>query len=492
MKKISTLFTTLFLFCVLSINAQNDTTKNSFEKQFLDFKNSINKSFNDFKNKNDSIFYSFLEKSWHTFNLFKNERKSEPKPKVQPEIKTKPEVKPDIKITPINSKSINFTKPEKKPVFEGKAMEFNTENTFEESDYTTFGFFGDEVKIPNQEAPKTSSSGTVNRKVANYFKASCNDKKLLKTIKLLQKDASDKNLNGWGYFNLVKEASKKIYKNQNDRILFTWFALLKSGFDVRAGYDKKEVYLLANFDVPVYYSSYFELNGKKYYVILFEGQPELEKRISSYKGDYPGELQNLTLYLNCPPKFALKKDARTIDYLGEKIQVDCNENLIDFYKTYPECDLSVYFPVKLSDVAFNSLNDFLKDKMQSGNDLQKLNYLLRFVQYAIKYETDDRQFGKENYLFAEEVLFYPYADCEDRVIFLSHLVERYLGLKSIALLYDGHVSYAVNLNNENIDGAYVLYKGKKYYVADPTYIGARVGMIMDNCKNKKPEIIVLN
>ena len=43
-----------------------------------------------------------------------------------------------------------------------------------------------------------------------------------------------------------------------------------------------------------------------------------------------------------------------------------------------------------------------------------VNRLLRFVQTAFEYKTDEDQFNTENYLFPLETLHYPYSDCEDR------------------------------------------------------------------------------
>jgi hypothetical protein len=470
--------------------AQEDSTALEFQKQFEQFKSSIQQDFEHFKSKNDSIFYRFLTESWKSFKLMKDERSEAPKPKVQPKIeKVKRE---EIEISPLKKKSIDLENKVKKPVFEGKAMEFNSKNVFREEEFTCFDFYGDEVEIPKEVMPVTSVEGAMNRKIATFFKKSSNNDKLLATIDILRQKAIDKKLNGWGYYNLIKEAAAKVRKSLDDQILFSWFALLKSGYDVRIGYDRNDVYLLVNFDVPVYYSSYFELNGSKYYIVLFEGQRALEKRVNSYRGDYPGNLESLSLYMPDIPELAVKEGKRTVDFLGNKIELDYNRNLIDFYETYPECDLSVYFPVRLSSLALHSLDRFLKKEMERGTDLQKLDYLLKFVQYAVKYETDEEQFGAENYLFAEETLFFPYADCEDRVILLSQLVDHYLGLKSLALLYDGHVSYAVKVDDKDVEGAYVLYNGEKYYIADPTYIGASVGMVMDHYRFKKPEILVLN
>ena len=129
--------------------------------------------------------------------------------------------------------------------------------------------------------------------------------------------------------------------------------------------------------------------------------------------------------------------------------------------------------------------------MQNVEDELRVNILLDFIQHALSYATDDKQFGYENYLFPEETLHYPSIDCEDRSILLSQLVKHYTGLNCIGLTYPGHVTLAVNFPN-SMEGSYVNYEGKRYYICDPTYIGAKPGMLMPEFKNENPEIIELN
>jgi hypothetical protein len=114
-----------------------------------------------------------------------------------------------------------------------------------------------------------------------------------------------------------------------------------------------------------------------------------------------------------------------------------------------------------------------------------------FIQSTIDYATDEEQFGKERYLYAEESLYYPKNDCEDRTIFLSFLVKRYTGLDNIALDFPGHVALAVNLPNAG-NGNFIHYKGSRYLICDPTYINAKSGMIPDQYKTMKAKIVTYN
>ena len=102
----------------------------------------------------------------------------------------------------------------------------------------------------------------------------------------------------------------------------------------------------------------------------------------------------------------------------------------------------------------------------------------------IRYGGHDRAF------FAEETLYYPYCDCEDRAILFTRLVRDLLGLKCILVYYPGHLASAVCLKQQ-VNGDYILLDGDVYTICDPTYIGAPVGITMPEMDNRSAKVIKL-
>ena len=487
------IYNILFLFIILLpiislAQEDKDKNKNDYQKSFDEFSNSINQDFKSFKTKNDSIFYQFLKQSWSTFNLFKDTRPSLPKPIVQP-ISDTASIR-NIEISPLKRRTM-LQDTGRQLILNGKPTNFQTKAVVSNPDIptTVIDFYGLTIEIPAQTEKEPEYSTITNKDIALYFKTASNNDYLLATIELLHNKALDTKLNGWGYIGLLKAAASSLYNDINNQVLFTWYALLKSGYDARVGYNNQNIILLAAFDVPIYYSSYFEWDGKKYYHVPYAGQVSDMKAVSSYEGDYNSNQNILSLYFSKPPVFAQKIATRKVQFNNQAINLSYDMNLIDYYSTYPECELSVYFPPPLSDFAISSLGEFLAPLLNNKTDMEKVNIMLDFIQHTIDYETDEKQFGSENYLFAEETLFYPYADCEDRSILLSQLIKEFIGLSTIAIVYPNHISLGVNVE-ENIKGAYVEYKNSKYYIADPTYIGAKLGMIMPEFENTEPEIII--
>ena len=116
--------------------------------------------------------------------------------------------------------------------------------------------------------------------------------------------------------------------------------------------------------------------------------------------------------------------------------------------------------------------------------------LLDFVQSAFVYEYDDKVWGGDRAFFAEESLYYPYCDCEDRSILFSRLVRDLLGLKVILVYYPGHLATAVRFD-DYVKGDYINLNGERYLVCDPTYIGAPIGATMPDMDNATATVILL-
>jgi hypothetical protein len=270
--------------------------------------------------------------------------------------------------------------------------------------------------------------------------------------------------------------------------LFTWLALLKTNYDAIVGYGNNDIFLLVHFDVPAYYISNFEKDGKRYYVIPLPGQENRQQAIVAYQGNYPEPLNPVTLRIRENPLLMDELKTREILYKDKSVPINYNQNIVDFYNDYPACELSIYFPPPLSQWALKSLDSYFKPVLKDKTKTGQVSVLLDFVQTGFPYKTDEQQFGIENYLFAEETIFNKFSDCEDRAILLAQLIQHFTGLKTIGLVFPGHVSLAVNLPDE-IEGSYINYNESKYYICDPTYIGSKLGMMMPEFEKLQAEII---
>ena len=481
----------IFLICILMVVdaiplfAQNDTLKDEYQKEFDSFLNDSQQEFVSFKSKNDSVFYNFLKKSWKEFHLMEMERPEIPKPDEQPILKGAAKNK-SYKIEPATPH---------KTILEDAGKQIRYNNVPEKydkldyiSEYAEVDFYGTTINFPVLEIKKTSGKIVNKEQIATFFKENANDETLLNTISFLKESVLQKKFNSYAYLMLLKKTASNYFDNLNDQVLFVWFGLIKTGYDAKVAYNDNGVFLLVNFDVPVYSIPYLVNDGTKYYLIPFSGQTLKNQQVSSYPELYSENNQSVSLVLKELPDVTKDIKQRIIHYHGQNIPLVYNQNLINFYSSYPECELPVYFIPDLSQAAINSLSKYLSPKLDNKTTIEQVNLLLDFLQKGFPYETDNKQFGREKYLFAEESIAFPYSDCEDRAILLSHLIKHYTGLKTIGLAFPEHVSLAVALK-DSIQGNYVEYNGLKYYICDPTYIGSKLGMIMPELATSHPEII---
>jgi hypothetical protein len=293
-------------------------------------------------------------------------------------------------------------------------------------------------------------------------------------------------LNGWATYLLIDKLSREISQNYDIQRLIRWFFLLKIGIDAKVGISQKQVVLMVHSSHLIYASRYFFINHKRYFV-LENFLPTTQLQI--YKG---GESNLLALEFMGQPhlKQALKSKILQFTFQEQtyKIPFYYNQNLIDFYQTYPQIPYNYYTTMSLSSQSKHSLKKVIQPIVEPMNQLDTINFLLRLTQNGFKYKRDHAQFGKEKVMFFEETLAYPYSDCEDRAIFFSHLVKELLELEMVLIKYPNHLATAIALDS-NIKGESVIYKNKKYYIADPTYGGSNIGQAMPQLEGQKIKII---
>jgi len=239
--------------------------------------------------------------------------------------------------------------------------------------------------------------------------------------------------------------------------------------------------------------SYFTYSGKRYYAVDFDGRKNKLGQLYTYDGEYPDTIKDFDMLVTSVVASSDSTERRHLSFKFEgkqyNIDVSYDPGRIKFFSTYPQLNLNLYFDSGVYETTATPLQKQLTANMQGMSEQQAVNFLLRFVQTSLKYETDEQQFGEENYLFPEETLYYPYSDCEDRAVLFAWLVKSLLNLDVVGLDYPGHVATAVNFH-ETVTGDSISYQGKRYVVTDPTYINANAGMTMPNFKQYEPTVIV--
>lgn len=486
----------LLVFMYLGISAQEDEFyefKNKTESEFIDFVKQTRKTFTKFVEKNDKEFADFLRNSW---DLYEGNEPEEPKlskkPPKQPVIKKK-EIKKVEKREPQEIKLKESAEP--KPMRFGASLppiqkseeKLGTEKSVFISFYGLKPEFYYDPKLSNTLSADKLSSNTI----ADFWEAAseCNHYTL---INELTEFKNEHKLNDWAYYQLSGKVAHEISgNNSNQAKLLHWFLLLKSRYDAKVGYSADDIYLLVASEYMIFGKNYFSFDNKNYFVL----DNENIRSLRSYDENYPGAKYKLNFKIDEAPVLGndLKTSNLKFNYLTDKyaFEINYNKSNIDFYTTIPQLDLPVYFNAGNSTDFTNSLVANLKPLVKDLNEFTAVSFLLKFAQSAFDYKTDPQQFGYEKFFFAEETVFYPYSDCEDRSVFFAALVQELLLNEVIGLEYPGHVATAVKFENTPENGDYIMYKGEKYIICDPTFVNAPVGMCMPKFLNVEAKVIPL-
>lgn len=505
----SALFLSIISISVVATAANDDA---EFQKWLQQEQSSLN----EFKDARDKEFTSFLEKQWKEMEVFSGiVRDPTPKPVKIPTalpekptpvkpgpivVAPKPDTKPTadepvkVKPTPVQKPLPVIVKVPKikapqippavvpKPIAQLPAGENNNVN-----------FFGNKLIFSTDPKFHQQFIGKINSKSISSRWADLSKTKYEETVRQLSQYKTPLQLNDWGYALLVNSLSQKIYpKSKDEQNLFTWFMLLKSGYKARIAYNTAGVYILFPTNQKVYGAPYFTFNGSRYYSLGFDGSPQKISGVLTYDGDYPNTDSLFDMQLNKPLNTTSNANNRKLSFSFNRkvynINVGLDKNVVDFFKTYPQLDIDLYFNSEVNNKIGTQLLTQLRPIINGKSEVDAINILLRFVQKSFKYQTDGKQFGKENYLFLEETIFYPYSDCEDRAVMFAWLARNLLKADVVGVGYPGHIAAAVHIKS-NVAGDSLMHNGKKYIITDPTYINANMGQSMPDFKQYKPKVI---
>lgn len=489
-QNIKILFSILLSCCAITCYPQN----NDLRKAYEEFKQQAQQKYNNFRKESNEQYAMFLKQAWEQYKALPAipHPKEKPKPPIifSEEDKNKP-----IENIPIPIKNVvSPPGPTPQPI----PIEPIKEHTQQEEYPIAFVYCG------------TKCTVRINDEIKNILlNLECDNEQLAKTwVSLSEKCLMNNtirdclairvgmNLCDWAYLNMLSVFSKAIYGNTNTATFLTAYIYSQSGYKMRIGRNEQHIYLLYASEHGIYDIAYFDIEGMKYYP--FEcNENQLEICDASFPQEKP-----LSLYILQNQKFEYKaSDLRTLTskrYPNVQVQVQVNQNLIDFYNTYPTSEVNDDFMTRWAMYANTPLDEHVKtklypiltDKFKGLSQLETANILLNWVQTAFDYEYDDKVWGHDRAFFAEETLYYPYCDCEDRAILYTRLIRDFLRLKTILVFYPGHLACAVCFTDD-VSGDYISLNGERYVITDPTYIGAPVGITMPDMDNSRANIILL-
>jgi hypothetical protein len=452
----------------------------AYRRQQIQGAQQVNSEFHEYKEKQDREFAGFLKDQWSEFKTVPGAvRLKEPEPKQAPVAPSAPKT-PVVVVAPVTPPP---PPPQPKPVTLA-------------ADQLELVFFGNTVKFSFDPQWKSYRlTGGAKPETMSDFWTQMSGSKYEQTIQDINAARQQLKLDDWGYVTLWRDVVRALQpERKTEQNLLLWYFLVKSGYDVRLGYYDANVFLFVAIKQPVYATKYTTVNRQTYYAALAEDHGLGIRAFFSYKSDYPAKLKALDIQSAATgfTKSVAAQRTLAFDYKGQtlKFDVSYDRRLIEYFESFPQIDFELYFDTDASSLLHQGLLPQLKKYTSTMDEEEAVNFLLSFVQHAFAYKTDIDQFGYQKCFFVEESLFFPYNDCKDRSVIFAWLVKELLGIKVVGLLYPGHMTTAVELKQVKEGFSTVMYQGKRFVIADPTYIGAPVGMPMPVYAKLSPNRVV--
>ncbi len=486
----------LLIICLLvaaNLSAQEsfEEYRNRLKKDFTEFKSNVKEDYDKFRQQIMKDYCDMLKKAWDDMKAFQGKPMPEEK-RVPPVVIPKEERKEPVfeKPRPIEL-VIRPQQPKTRPVplIEPKPL------VKLPSPYS-FKFFGTDFDVDVKKESLPFLNGNDRDAVSDYWEK-ISDRKYDGIVETCIKARKNKGLCDWAYLLMLRDMANSVYNGKpNEAALLMAYIYSRSGYQMRLAFtDTGNICILYSSEHTIYNKSYWKVDGVKYYAMDYDGD-----NIKFCNASFPQE-KPLSLIIDEQPQLSVSStNKRTLaarDY-NVKAEVYSNDNIIKFFDTYPASCINDDFATKwimyantpIDKATSESLYPALRQSIQGCSKKEAAERLLNFVQTAFEYEYDDKVWGYDRAFFAEETLYYPYCDCEDRSILFSHLVRDLLGLKAVLIYYPGHLATAVNFEN-SVNGDYVMVDNVKYTICDPTYIGAPIGMTMPGMDNSKCKVIML-
>ena len=463
------------------VNLSGSTrSNNSFDR----FRQEVNEDFNQFRAQANEEFERFLAEAWTEYQCFIGESGMFATPK------------PSQLVTPTTNAGKSL---EADPSFQTRTIP-ETDRHHQvvpfpiEPGMTTIRFYGRELGFHLPESLRVTAKGTGEGDIAQYYKtmSSCLEgKRLHRELTLTAKCLG---LNPWGYYLLLRTLAEKTFTDNNDRVLFCFYMLHSNGFLARVGRGRqsKQLILLLAIDnrKEVYSLPFFRINGVKYYAVY--GGQKGEDAYSYHEKADDDSLRQLGLDFKNAPCLSPCDKVRTmrLAQTGIEIGVPFSTANLRYYDDIPLTVFPVYFKGGMGLETLQAFDSILTPLCSTNDKAQMVTLLLEFVQNAFAYKIDEEQFGHEKYFFPEEVIGYPYSDCEDRCALFANLVHRYTGCDIVGILYPDHLATAVCLPDDvTLKGASISHHGRSYILCDPTFPGAAMGTVIPEYENTPFDVV---
>lgn len=460
-------------------------------EQYEAFKNQARQEYNNFREQCNSRYADYLASAWQKVK----QSPEIPKPKEEPPVPPKPYEEESKPTPPIDIKPSVVPPPpapEPQPVPVSPVKEVPDKNVRPVN--VDFYELSIGVRMPEAGIRLGACSPS---EVANAWRALSADRRLDNTLRDCLEARIRYGMSDWTYLQFLDKLAHKITSGENEAIFLMAWLFCQSGYQMRLAADGRRLHMLYGSKHTVFDTPAYSLDGVYFYP--YGSMPEqLSVANNIFEGETP-----MSFIISQEQKLGTSltdvREVKSKKYPDVKIQSCVPKALLEFYSTYPSSKYgdnfmtqwAIYANNPMAEATRKAIYPDLLNILEGLSKKEKVERLLNLVQTGFRYDYDTNVWGCERAFFAEETLFYPFSDCEDRAILFSRLVRDLVGLDVALVHYPGHLATAVCFD-EDAPGDYMILNGRKFVISDPTYIGAPIGAQMTNVDHSKAQAILLN
>lgn len=495
-QNISNRFLSLFfVLSIVSVKAQNIANyskyRDSLLSSFSSFRSQTLSDYDIYRNQINADYVNFLNSAWDNFSQTEaSDLPVDTNPVVPPvicdeNIKFNPQ--PIITITP---ETLPEPGPQPSP---SVPIDENNEQSTKKLQIILYGTV---IYVSSPDISDIYFRSTQNQHLSDTWRLMA-DGRMDNCLSDCLSSRKTFNLNDWAYLCLLQNVGKKLFPfDSNLQVLSTAYLYANSGYKMRLGRNRSDLTILFASENLIYKIPYFNIDNDYFYPLK-----DIGSNLEICVAKFPSE-QSLSLIINSLPLFtnnsSILRELKTSK--GIVYQSCVNKNIISFYSQYPSSAINhdpltrwaLTCKAPLGETTKKVLYPQLKNQLANQSLYSQVNIILNFVQTAFKYENDDKIWSEDRALFSDEVLYYPYCDCEDRTCLFTRLVQDILGLDCAIVYYPGHLAAAVKFpRSQDIKGDKIKLDGDEYVICDPTYINSSVGMSMPEFKTSEMRAMIL-
>lgn len=512
--------------CIAGVEAQ---TKDEAQYAYEQFRQEAQQRFADFRRRANRTYADFMEQSWQDFEAgpaiprpIEQELRPEPMPEedwnkpiqtrpirieeIVTPILPKPRPMPIAPIQEVPEPQPKENKDGEQEVLPDEVPVVVPEENHEEEPVVVpvvpdakgvdFVLYGTPLRVRFSQDCRFSMGMLTERSVTEAWRRLSTtdyDNTIYDCIRLREQ----LHLCDWAYLMMLEQMSLACMGAGDAATMLMAYVFCQSGYQMRLGIAGGKLVMLYASEHQLYDTYSYRIKNKSYYP-FHNDSPQMHICDLAFPKEQPlsliiAEEQNLAVEMSEPRVLS------SVQNSSQTATVSVNKNLVAFYNDYPSSMIghdmmtrwAMYANVPLQREVREQLYPQLREMVKGQGQRDAVNTLLSFVQWAFTYRYDDEIWGTDRAFFAEETLFYPYADCEDRSILFSRLVRDLFGLKVMLVYYPLHIATAVQFT-EDVAGDYIKLNGQRFTICDPTYFGASVGQTMSNMDNKSAKVILLN